>query len=565
MAAQMATRYPVKTDPDYKAFLDWHAGATSRLQPGESLAPPTKPGFFEHWKRIRGKNPDSRRNLFGWLTTKKTTYHRDVKAERAALKRQAKQHAADMRGHAVDIQEDYAYNNGVRDGKAGRRARYGEFVTAAATKHLGRVKAHALTRRFYGLGYRSAVEGRNPAARSEDLYARIRPGMRVSILDRFGKVSTGRVVMSGPAGWVLNMGGRHGTPAIASPQNVVRVTGSAKPGLARLSGSNPSKYLDHNTDLFTRLSNEKEPFSGRVMGRPIGGIVRVSRGAPVEILQRAESGRRLLIKADNYGRPAYGWVDSGSLTGTASNPAGRNPSPGYKAYAADVLLKMLDAPAQQVGAAEKRKAAAELARRGKLPASIAAFYKGKRNPLAAAARLSERFHGRPATTVERVVDRMSEHRNLTKLGDLIRIVIDTPTGLVATLNFKQSPASEVVKLAASEDGKQMYFRGGDQEINLKVLGMDSPQWIRDKIELGRLHEFPDKNPDGTPNEEGSIVYRTKKVFNNFRLTDWWHKTGEVTGKKVGAGARPLLVYDHRNKLLELVGGNYVVRRAGIIN
>ena len=29
--------------------------------------------------------------------------------------------------------------------------------------------------------------------------------------------------MRGPAGWVLNMGGKHGTPAIASPDNITAV------------------------------------------------------------------------------------------------------------------------------------------------------------------------------------------------------------------------------------------------------------------------------------------------------------------------------------------------------
>lgn len=36
----------------------------------------------------------------------------------------------------------------------------------------------------------------------------IRPGDRVTIVDRFGKQRTGRAVMRGPHGWVLNMGGR---------------------------------------------------------------------------------------------------------------------------------------------------------------------------------------------------------------------------------------------------------------------------------------------------------------------------------------------------------------------
>jgi len=51
----------------------------------------------------------------------------------------------------------------------------------------------------------------------------LRAGDKVTIVDRFGKRRTGRAVMRGPAGWVLNMGGRHGTPAIASDENIVGV------------------------------------------------------------------------------------------------------------------------------------------------------------------------------------------------------------------------------------------------------------------------------------------------------------------------------------------------------
>jgi len=36
------------------------------------------------------------------------------------------------------------------------------------------------------------------------------------------KVS-GRAVMKGPCGWVLNMGGKYGRPAIATEDNVVAV------------------------------------------------------------------------------------------------------------------------------------------------------------------------------------------------------------------------------------------------------------------------------------------------------------------------------------------------------
>lgn len=65
----------------------------------------------------------------------------------------------------------------------------------------------------------------------QDLLDSVKPGDRVTIrvpngMGRNGqewKEATGRAVMRGPAGWVLNMGGRHGTPGIASAENIVRV------------------------------------------------------------------------------------------------------------------------------------------------------------------------------------------------------------------------------------------------------------------------------------------------------------------------------------------------------
>jgi len=55
---------------------------------------------------------------------------------------------------------------------------------------------------------------------------KIQHGSRVTIVDRFGKKHTGTAVMrsSQPGAWVLNMGGKHGTPGIASAENVVKVS-----------------------------------------------------------------------------------------------------------------------------------------------------------------------------------------------------------------------------------------------------------------------------------------------------------------------------------------------------
>jgi hypothetical protein len=73
---------------------------------------------------------------------------------------------------------------------------------------------------------------RNPAGRTQialdklttlPLWRSIAHGDRVSIMNRFGQIHSGRAVMLGPAGWVLNMGGPHGTLGIATDSNVVAV------------------------------------------------------------------------------------------------------------------------------------------------------------------------------------------------------------------------------------------------------------------------------------------------------------------------------------------------------
>lgn len=58
----------------------------------------------------------------------------------------------------------------------------------------------------------------------------ITPRSRVTIRDRFGKEHTGTVVMrSGDGdGWVLNMGGAHGTPGLVYKNNFVKVSGFNK-------------------------------------------------------------------------------------------------------------------------------------------------------------------------------------------------------------------------------------------------------------------------------------------------------------------------------------------------
>lgn len=60
----------------------------------------------------------------------------------------------------------------------------------------------------------------------------IKAGDRITILIPAGigrdgveyRRVTGRAVMRGPYGWVNNIGGPHGTPKIATDQNIVKIT-----------------------------------------------------------------------------------------------------------------------------------------------------------------------------------------------------------------------------------------------------------------------------------------------------------------------------------------------------
>lgn len=55
----------------------------------------------------------------------------------------------------------------------------------------------------------------------------IRHGDRVTIRDRFGALRTGRAIglLLFPTHATINMGGKYGTPAVADPDNIVKVNG----------------------------------------------------------------------------------------------------------------------------------------------------------------------------------------------------------------------------------------------------------------------------------------------------------------------------------------------------
>jgi hypothetical protein len=155
--------------------------------------------------------------------------------------------------------------------------------------------------------------------------------------------------------------------------------------------------------------------------------------------------------------------------------------------------------------------------------------------LEAAARLSEKFHGRPARQV-RTVETMEETPStLADLGGLRELHVQTHRG-GRLFEFRKD-----VRLASTPDGRQLYIVGGDQELDL--AGLSIPE--RANAEIG---------------EVARIVYYTRKGFHNFEPTLYVHEFGEDRG-----GRRPTLGYDAINHQLFFLGGTYSVRPEGIVN
>jgi hypothetical protein len=192
----------------------------------------------------------------------------------------------------------------------------------------------------------------------------------------------------------------------------------------------------------------------------------------------------------------------------------------------------------------KREAYEEVASRGGLPHQRKRSSRRRRtNPEQSAAALYKSFHGKPSSGYTEVEEITHEHDWLTELGTLVSLHIRTPSKVVAELSFRTGCNSRVL-LSSSEDGRQLYFVGGDQEIPLAKLKLGGGKWKRDSMLLGELIE---------------ITYRTKKSMHKFEPIDYYHKAGE------DSGVRPVVLYDQRSKLLSLSGGQYEVRPEGIVN
>lgn len=246
---------------------------------------------------------------------------------------------------------------------------------------------------------------------------------------------------------------------------------------------NPHYTLSYNATLY--LSPTLKGATTRVSG---------SDNWPVEILESSgpKKARRALIKVDVGGKHAYGWVDYDQLIGRRGNPEGDS---------------------------------------------------------TAAADMYETFHGKPSTGAVDYAEEYFEPDAYAELGDLIELWVipihsrSDKAQKIEAANPDTANASDVVKLACSPDGTQLYFIGGDQGIDLSALGFESKE-TRQHMMLGVLCE---------------LTYRAKKGFHKFKLTDYFHRLGEESGNE------PFLCYDPHSQKLTVVGGSYKVRDVGIVD
>jgi hypothetical protein len=219
-----------------------------------------------------------------------------------------------------------------------------------------------------------------------------------------------------------------------------------------------------------------------------------------------------------------------------------------------------------------------------------AFRKGYRsNPrkknTSPADELYRKFHGRGPDKITTMlvagVDPYGGHPELTSLGPLIRLVVGEDVELsddgevlaadwvneitfvpsmpeyrriTESLDTKDAEALRKFKswlksvgapdVAAVPNTRQLYFVGGKQSLDdaaLKALGCD-PE--KDLCDLGDCF---------------LIEYFAQKRFDQFQPMTYFHALGEITH------VQPRLIYRKPQRMLELVGGEYVVKAAGIDN
>ena len=495
--------------------------------------------------------PKTKKNLFGWLTKKKTTYrirHIPVRAPVRSRTRGSGRKRAVLPGNTPEQKDrDKQYQSAVKQAEAnladaqrqiGKLLRSGTAqqkkeardVISAYRAELGAVKAHRNPRRNPGLTgkFQRCVEAVKAKGGAYDPKAVCAARER----RKYGQKALTRASIAGKK----RAAKKRANPKVKIGSRTVKVSRKGAKVIRRLTAHDklkPAKRNSSGAQIGVRI------FDGN--GRVVATLW--------QHLDRAETEANL----DSDGMGALS-----DWSGTWKPREPKFPLPGDYTYEI-VTRKPAKRNAKQGGNSSKIMLASALAGpAGPLAAHFLTNPKGKksrRNPDEAAERMYELFHGKRAENIVEYETPEHKHFVLWCVGDLACLKIITIYGEKKELGVTPIPKgdkypdpsqlsiSERIVVAANEDGTQLFFVGGDQSLDLKSLGMTKAD-IRDNMLIGVLR---------------GIVYQTRKGFDEFELTNYTHKLGEETGMQ------PVLIYHPRSETMEVSGGQYRLKRPGIIN
>jgi hypothetical protein len=164
----------------------------------------------------------------------------------------------------------------------------------------------------------------------------------------------------------------------------------------------------------------------------------------------------------------------------------------------------------------------------------------KANPSAAA--LREEFTGAPAEHFTVHDEANMPAGDYAQLGELLSLYVKPKIGgQVREIRFQNGQRPLLV---SDESARQLYFVGGDQDLS-SGIGAFNPDSHSGVIELGEVRRIDYKQRKEHVPEPG--------------LDEWKHNFGEESG------VLPALLFDRQTRQLLLQGGEYVIRREGIIN
>jgi hypothetical protein len=183
-------------------------------------------------------------------------------------------------------------------------------------------------------------------------------------------------------------------------------------------------------------------------------------------------------------------------------------------------------------------------------ASVAAGYVGAKAAKKAAAKKANPKHASPKArkvyamfhgtkprkkTIYKATRARLPGKDFAKIGDLISLTVGNHK-----VSFEKDKVAPIVVTDAK--AQKLFLLGGNQNLSaLKPVNMAPPGGLHDMGELSQ------------------IEYYSRKKFDDFRPTIYFHDLGEENG------VRPRLMYDPKARQMYIAGGDYKIKAEGIVN